>query len=232
MKKTIPVIGMACSVCSANVEKKLQSLEGINSASVSLASRTALVDYDPDIISLEDMKREISNAGYDLVIENDRSVEEINRREFTLLRRRTLASWLFAILTMCFSMGWISLGMEQNMISDGAASAHHYQFLRQPDLSAPGTRQPALLRQTVLCFRLEAAPASYGKHGFARSTQHPHRLPLQHLQHLLRRNGMGSERHRMAHLFRCFRNDHHLRADRQMPGRKGERTVRRAAFAN
>ena len=99
---------MACSVCSANVEKKLQSLEGINSASVSLASRTALVDYNPDIISLEDMKREISNAGYDLVIENDRSAEEINRREFTLLRRRTLASWLFAILTMCFSMGWIS----------------------------------------------------------------------------------------------------------------------------
>lgn len=108
MKKTIPVIGMACSVCSANVEKKLQSLKGINSASVSLASRTALVDYNPDIISLEDMKREISNAGYDLVIENDRSVEEINRREFTLLRRRTLVSWLFAILTMCFSMGWIS----------------------------------------------------------------------------------------------------------------------------
>ena len=108
MKKTIPVIGMACSVCSANVEKKLQSLEGINSASVSLASRTALVDYNPDIISLEDMKREISNAGYDLVIESDRSVEEINRREFTLLRRRTLASWLFAILTMSFSMGWIS----------------------------------------------------------------------------------------------------------------------------
>ena len=108
MKKTIPVIGMACSVCSANVEKKLRSLKGINSASVSLASRTALVDYTPDIISLEDMKREISNTGYDLVIENDRSVEEINRREFTLLRRRTLASWLFAILTMCFSMGWIS----------------------------------------------------------------------------------------------------------------------------
>ena len=108
MKKTIPVIGMACSVCSANVEKKLQSLKGINSASVSLASRTALVDYNPDIISLEDMKREISNAGYDLVIESDRNAEEINRREFTLLRRRTIASWLFAVLTMCFSMGWIS----------------------------------------------------------------------------------------------------------------------------
>ena len=112
MKKTIPVIGMACSVCSANVERKLNSLDGIRSASVSLAGRTALVDYDPEKITLEDMKREVSNAGYDLVIESDRSVEEINRREFTLLKRKTLLSWLFAILTMAFSMGWISLGME------------------------------------------------------------------------------------------------------------------------
>ena len=107
MKKTIPVIGMACSVCSANVEKKLNSLEGIHSASVSLAGRTALVDYDPDVISLEDMKREISNAGYDLVIEADRSAEEITRREFTLLKRKTLLSWIFSVLVMAFSMGWI-----------------------------------------------------------------------------------------------------------------------------
>lgn len=112
MKKTIPVIGMACSVCAANVERKLNSLEGINSATVSLAGRTALVDYDPEKITLEDMKREISNAGYDLVIEADRSAEEINRREFTLLKRKTLLSWFFAILVMAFSMGWVSSGME------------------------------------------------------------------------------------------------------------------------
>ncbi len=112
MKKTIPVIGMACSVCAANVERKLNTLDGIRSASVSLAGRTALVDYDPEKITLEDMKREISNAGYDLVIEADRTAEEINRREFTLLKRKTLLSWLFAVLTMAFSMGWISGGME------------------------------------------------------------------------------------------------------------------------
>ena len=34
MKKTIPVIGMACSACSANVERKLRSLEGMNEVSV------------------------------------------------------------------------------------------------------------------------------------------------------------------------------------------------------
>ena len=124
MKKTIPVIGMACSVCSANVEKKLNSLEGIHSASVSLAGRTALVDYDPDVISLEDMKREISNAGYDLVIEADRSAEEITRREFTLLKRKTILSWLFAVLVMAFSMGWVQLGMQ----SDNHSSAFNNQI--------------------------------------------------------------------------------------------------------
>ena len=134
MKKTIPVIGMACSVCSANVERKLNSLEGVNSVTVSLAGRTALVDYDPEKITLEDMKREISNAGYDLVIEADRSAEEINRREFTLLKRKTLLSWLFAILVMAFSMGWVSLGMENTasmgdgMMMDSHTSAFNNQI--------------------------------------------------------------------------------------------------------
>ncbi len=115
MKKTIPVIGMACSVCAANVERKLNSLDGINSATVSLAGRTALVDFNPEQITLEDMKREISNAGYDLVIEEDRSAEEINRREFTLLKRKTIGSWIFSLLVMAFSMGWISMGAESEL---------------------------------------------------------------------------------------------------------------------
>lgn len=104
MKKTIPVIGMACVVCAANVENKLRQLQGVNSATVTLSTRTVLVDYDPEVITLDDMKREVSNAGYDLVIESDRNAEEINRREYTLLRRRTLLSWLFAALTMYFGM--------------------------------------------------------------------------------------------------------------------------------
>lgn len=100
---------MACSACSAHVERKLNSLKGVNEANVSLATRTALVDYDPKEISLEDMKREISKAGYDLVIETGRSADEINRREFSILRRKTITSWIFSILVMSISMGWIDL---------------------------------------------------------------------------------------------------------------------------
>lgn len=109
MKKTIPVIGMACSACSANVERKLKALDGVSDASVSLAGRMATVEYDPDIVSLMDMKKEVNNAGFDLVIEDGRSADEINRREYVLLARKTVASWILSLLLMSVSMGWVGL---------------------------------------------------------------------------------------------------------------------------
>ena len=110
MQQTIPVIGMACSACSANIEKKLNELKGINAASVSLPGRSALVDFDPQVISLEKMKAEINALGYDLVIDKETSVDEIEKREYVLLKRRTVLSWLFSIAVMCVSMRWIDLG--------------------------------------------------------------------------------------------------------------------------
>lgn len=101
---------MACSACSANVERKLNSLNGVTSASVSLPSRTALIDFNPDEISLEDLKAAINAIGFDLVIEEGRSAVEIEKRAFTLLKRKTALSWLFAIGVMVVSMRWIDMG--------------------------------------------------------------------------------------------------------------------------
>lgn len=101
---------MACAACSAHVERKLNSLPGIQSASVSLPGRSALVEYDEKEISPEQMKREINAIGYDLVIVGDRSVEEIERSAYRQLKRKTLLSWFFAVLCMAVSMRWISLG--------------------------------------------------------------------------------------------------------------------------
>ena len=101
---------MACSACSANVERKLNSLNGVASASVSLPSRTALIDFNPDEISLEDLKAAINAIGFDLVIEEGRSAVEIEKRAFTLLKRKTALSWLFAIGVMAVSMRWIDMG--------------------------------------------------------------------------------------------------------------------------
>ena len=110
MKKTLPVIGMACSACSANVENKLRSIAGINEASVNLVGRTATIDFDPAQVSLVEIKKQISDIGYDLVIDEERSVEEIEAREWKLLKRKTIMAWVFAAMVMCLSMGWVNAG--------------------------------------------------------------------------------------------------------------------------
>jgi len=101
---------MMCAGCSARVEKKLNSLNGIHSAAVNLPARTALIEYDPTIISLEQMKEELDQTGYEMVIEEDRNVEAIEQQAHRSLRRKVIFSWLFALLVMAISMGYIHIG--------------------------------------------------------------------------------------------------------------------------
>ena len=111
-KKTIAILGMMCAGCSARVEQKLNTLEGVETASVNLSARTALVEYDPKRISLEQMQEALGAIGYDMVIEEDRNVEAIERRAYTSLRNKVIVSWGFALLVMALSMGWISVGQR------------------------------------------------------------------------------------------------------------------------
>lgn len=109
-KKTIAVTGMACAGCAANVERRLNQLDGIQSASVNFAARTALVEYDPKVITPAMMKSEIIKAGYDLVIDEGESVEAIERTAYRRLVRKVITSWLLALLTMSLSMNWLDIG--------------------------------------------------------------------------------------------------------------------------
>lgn len=106
-KKTIAVIGMGCAACAANVERRLNQLDGIHLATVNYASRTALVEFDPKSISPQQMKEEIVKIGYDLAIDEEQSVLEIEKSSYRQLLKRVLTSWLFAILVMSISMKWI-----------------------------------------------------------------------------------------------------------------------------
>ena len=113
-KKTIAVLGMMCAGCAASVDRKLNSLEGIVSASVNLPGRTVLVEYDDERITLEQMKQAVSAIGYDMVIEEDRNVEAIERRAYQTLRLKVIVSWLFAIFVMALCMGWFGMSALSN----------------------------------------------------------------------------------------------------------------------
>ena len=107
MKKTIAILGMMCAGCSARVEQKLSTIDGVRSASVNLSARTALVDYDENRITLEQMKEALAGIGYDMVIEEDRNVETIEKRAYSRLLRQVVVAWFLALLVMALSMGWL-----------------------------------------------------------------------------------------------------------------------------
>lgn len=110
MKKTFAVLGMMCAGCAASVEKRLKATEGVTDAAVNLPARTVLVEYDEHRTSPEHLQASLAQVGYDLVVEQDRNVEAIERRSWQRLKRQTLLSWGFALMVMLVAMGYIPMG--------------------------------------------------------------------------------------------------------------------------
>jgi copper chaperone len=68
MEKTIiNVEGMSCQHCVKAVTNALEALPGVSSVTVELEAKTAAVEYDPSLVTLEKMKNEIEEQGYSVV---------------------------------------------------------------------------------------------------------------------------------------------------------------------
>ena len=63
---TLGISGMTCSGCVRSVSKVLNALDGVVKSDVSLENRRAVVDYDPGKLGVDQMKRAIEEAGYEI----------------------------------------------------------------------------------------------------------------------------------------------------------------------
>ncbi|EJP91619.1 heavy metal translocating P-type ATPase [Bacillus cereus] len=70
-KAEFTVSGMTCAACANRVEKRLNKLDGVNKATVNFALESATVDFNPDEISLNEMKSAITKLGYKLEVKSD-----------------------------------------------------------------------------------------------------------------------------------------------------------------
>ena len=101
---------MMCAGCAANVERRLQGMDGVRSAAVNIASGTALVEYDNRRVSPADMQRELEKIGYGMIIDDEARLQQTRRQAHRSLAGRVALSWLFAIVTMALCMGLVSTG--------------------------------------------------------------------------------------------------------------------------
>ncbi|WP_424358829.1 heavy metal translocating P-type ATPase [Methanocella sp. MCL-LM] len=78
-KVTLPVRGMTCASCVKRVEDALKASEGVADASVNLATEQATIRYFPSIVTVNDIRKIVKDAGYE--IPEAPSAEEFVDRE-------------------------------------------------------------------------------------------------------------------------------------------------------
>jgi len=63
---TLPVEGMTCASCVLRVEKALKKVEGVNRASVNLATEQATIEFDPSKATMGQLASAVADSGYTL----------------------------------------------------------------------------------------------------------------------------------------------------------------------
>jgi len=69
-KISIPISGMTCTACVFHVEKAIRSTSGISTAIVSLGTESAIIEYDENSKTLQNLAKEVSNAGYQVITQS------------------------------------------------------------------------------------------------------------------------------------------------------------------
>ena len=110
-RRNFPVQGMGCAACVARVENTLKACEGVSGVSVSLASNTAQVDYDPERTTPAALQQAVRDAGYDLLVdgtddEADSEAEIARQDAYKSLKKDTVIACVLAALVMLIGMGF------------------------------------------------------------------------------------------------------------------------------
>jgi Cu+-exporting ATPase len=111
-KVTLPVEGMTCAACQANVQRALTKAPGVSKAAVNLMMNEATVHFDPALTNPTELVAAINDTGYgshlpmaaDATTAADDAREQQQRLEYQSLRNKSLVSLGLGAVAMVASM--------------------------------------------------------------------------------------------------------------------------------
>lgn len=101
-RAVIYVEGMKCASCISKIEQTLMKLEGVYSANANLATKIVVVEYEPNAIAPEDLKKAIEDLGYAATL----AQEETKRPKYQV---DFLLSVILSVPIVLISMVWMDL---------------------------------------------------------------------------------------------------------------------------
>jgi len=91
---TLEVKGMHCASCAVNVKKAIESSDGVIDANVNIATNKATITYDPSVVNLEVIFKNVEKIGYSLSMEMENQDSEYKKA-----KRRIITSLIIMIPT-------------------------------------------------------------------------------------------------------------------------------------
>ena len=120
MKQKFNVEGMTCSACSAHVDKAVRKLNGVNNCNVNLLSNTMEVEFDDNVLRIDDIIEAVKKAGYKAYINK----EKISKKKDFALIKLIICFSLLAVL-MYITMGHM-IGLKLPSFLSGTLNAVKY----------------------------------------------------------------------------------------------------------
>ena len=90
ISKTYPVTGLSCASCAARTESFVKNLPGIINASVNFADASLRVEFNPEDITAQDIRKGVRSIGYDIMTEetDSQNLREQAHHDFLIKTRR------------------------------------------------------------------------------------------------------------------------------------------------
>ncbi|MBN8579959.1 MAG: cadmium-translocating P-type ATPase [Anaerolineae bacterium] len=85
----IPIAGMDCTECTQHVQKAIASVSGVQKVDVFLSSEKAIVQMNPSLVKMTDIRTAVKNAGYSVATKEEETktpnvaLADFSRRMFT-----------------------------------------------------------------------------------------------------------------------------------------------------
>jgi len=112
VKKRYPVLNMSCASCASSSQNILKMQPGVVDAKVNYANTEAVIEFIPSLTDAFKLKSALQSAGYDLMIDESEeakdSLEEIQRKNYKNLRKRTFWAIGLSIPLVIIGMFWMN----------------------------------------------------------------------------------------------------------------------------
>ena len=79
----IPIAGMDCTECTQTVQRAILSLKGVHKADVFLSSEKAMIQLDPALVRMADLRNAVKQAGYSVPEQTDETPSNVALRDFS-----------------------------------------------------------------------------------------------------------------------------------------------------